>query len=78
LHGLKPSPAAYGGAVGWIDSRQRADFAIAIRSVFQYEPTFSLSAGAGIVAESLPEREYEESVNKMNTMMKCIVLAEQV
>jgi salicylate synthetase len=65
----------YAGAVGWVDSRGRADLAIAIRSAFQYGNTCHLNAGAGIVAESVPEREFIESVNKMNTMLSQIVMA---
>ena len=64
----------YAGAVGWVNSRGRADLAIAIRSAFQYGDTIHLNAGAGIVAESVPEREYVESVNKMNTMLSQIVM----
>ncbi len=67
----------YGGAVGWIDSRGQADLALAIRSAFQYGNTVHLNAGAGIVAESLPEREYAESVSKMNTMLGYIVLTDE-
>ena len=66
----------YGGGVGWVDSRGRADIAIAIRSAFQYGDTFHLNAGAGIVAESVPEREYQESVNKMNTMLSQVVFSD--
>jgi len=64
----------YAGAIGWVDSDGRADLAIAIRSVYQYGETIALNAGAGIVAESLPEREYMESVHKMNTMRTQLVL----
>lgn len=63
----------YAGCIGWIDSRGTADLAIAIRSVYQYGDSISLNAGAGIVAESVPENEYIESVNKMNTMLANIV-----
>jgi salicylate synthetase len=66
----------YGGAVGWIDSQGAADLSIGIRSVYGYEQSTVLNAGAGIVAESQPEREYVESVNKMNTMFHQVVLAE--
>ena len=65
----------YAGAVGYVDERGRADLAIAIRSAFQYGRTVHLNAGAGIVAESKPDFEYIESVNKMNTMLSQIVLA---
>ncbi|KYF89985.1 salicylate synthase [Sorangium cellulosum] len=64
----------YGGTVGWIDSRGAADMAIAIRAVYQYGSTVRLNAGAGIVAESIKESEYIESVNKMNTMRSQLVL----
>jgi salicylate synthetase len=64
----------YAGGIGWVDSAGRADLAIAIRSVYQYGNRVCLNAGAGIVAESIPENEYIESVNKMNTMLSNLVL----
>jgi len=64
----------YAGGIGWVDSRGMADLAIAIRSVYQYGDSIYLNAGAGIVAESVPENEYMESVNKMNTMLTNLVL----
>lgn len=64
----------YAGGIGWVDSRGMADLAIAIRSVYQYSDSIYLNAGAGIVAESVPENEYIESVNKMNTMLTNLVL----
>lgn len=64
----------YGGTVGWIDSRGAADMAIAIRAVYQYGSAVRLNAGDGIVAESIEEREYIESVNKMNTIRSQLVL----
>ena len=63
----------YAGGIGWIDSSGAADLAIAIRSVYQYGDSICLNAGAGIVAESVPEKEYIESVNKMNTMLTNLV-----
>ena len=64
----------YAGAVGWIDSRGRADLALSLRSVYQYGDRVRLNAGAGIIAESVPQNEYIESVNKMNTMLNNLVL----
>jgi salicylate synthetase len=64
----------YAGGIGWVNSEGMADLAIAIRSVYQYGNCISLNAGAGIVAESIPENEYVESVNKMNTMLTNLVL----
>ncbi|MEH2080285.1 MAG: chorismate-binding protein [Nostoc sp.] len=64
----------YAGGIGWVDSSGAADIAIAIRSVYQYGNSIYLNAGAGIIAESVPENEYIESVNKMNTMLTNLVL----
>ncbi|MGK7928572.1 MAG: anthranilate synthase component I family protein, partial [Spirulina sp.] len=66
----------YAGGIGWVSDNGEADFALAIRSVFQYGDTIHLNAGAGIVAESVPAHEYIESVNKMNTMLANLVLDE--
>jgi len=64
----------YAGSIGWVSDNGRADFALAIRSVFQYGDIIHLNAGAGIVAESVPGNEYIESVNKMNTMLANLVV----
>ncbi|HBR00169.1 anthranilate synthase component I family protein [Roseofilum sp. Belize Diploria] len=64
----------YAGTLGWVSSNGTADFALAIRSVFQYGDTIHLNAGAGIIAESVPGNEYIESVNKMNTMLANLVI----
>lgn len=64
----------YAGGIGWVDSNGAADLAIAIRSVYQYGDAIHLNAGAGIVAESDTQKEYIESVNKMNTMFTNLVL----
>ena len=64
----------YAGGVGWIDSNGATDLAIAIRSAYQYGNRIYLNAGAGIVAESEPHKEYIESVNKMNTMLTNLVM----
>ncbi len=64
----------YAGAIGWVNSKGESDLAIAIRSVYQYGNSVHLNAGAGIIAESVPEKEYVESVNKMNTMLSNLVM----
>lgn len=64
----------YAGGIGYINSQGIADLAIAIRSAYQYNDSVYFNAGAGIVAESVPENEYLESVNKMNTMLTNLVL----
>lgn len=64
----------YARGIGWINSQGTADLAIAIRSAYQYDDFIYFNAGAGIVAESVPQNEYLESVNKMNTMLTNLVL----
>lgn len=64
----------YAGAIGWINSQEEVDLAIPIRSAYQYGEWIYLNAGAGIMAESIAENEYIESVNKMNTMLTNLVL----
>lgn len=64
----------YAGAMGWVDSHGASDLAIGIRSAFEDASGVSMSAGAGVIAESSPEREYEETVHKMRTMQEQLVL----
>ncbi len=58
----------YAGAIGWIDSDGSADLAIAIRTVFQRGSRVFFWAGAGIVADSDPADEYEETWHKMRAI----------
>ncbi|ADG06610.1 anthranilate synthase component I family protein [Kyrpidia tusciae] len=55
----------YGGAVGFIDWRGNVNLAIMIRSVVQVGDVFYLQAGAGIVADSVPEMEWRECGHKL-------------
>ena len=64
----------YAGAMGWVDSHGASDLAIGLRSAFEDANGVSMSAGAGIIAESIPEREYEETVHKMRAMQEQLVL----
>jgi salicylate synthetase len=68
------SRGLYAGAVGWVGSDGAADLAIALRSAFEDKNGVSMRAGAGIIAESVPELEYEETVNKMRTIQEKLVL----
>jgi salicylate synthetase len=65
---------AYAGAIGWVDSDGMCDLAIALRSAFEADGGTSMCAGAGIVAESTPWREYEETVHKLKTIQERLVL----
>ncbi|MDW8327624.1 MAG: anthranilate synthase component I [Anaerolineales bacterium] len=66
----------YGGAVGYFSFDGALDTCIAIRTAVVHGRTVSVQAGAGIVADSDPAREYEETVNKAKAMMKAVELAE--
>jgi len=65
----------YGGAVGYFSFNKSMDFAIAIRTIVLQSGRAYIQAGAGIVADSIPENEYEETVNKCKAMLKAIRLA---
>ena len=67
----------YGGAVGYIDFTDHMDTCIALRTIVMTGQTAYLQAGAGIVADSVPASEYEETLNKAKGMLKAIEVAEQ-
>ncbi|MEO1998275.1 MAG: anthranilate synthase component I [Planctomycetaceae bacterium] len=67
----------YAGAVGYIDFTGNMDTCIALRTlVFQGQTVF-MQAGAGVVADSVPELEYMETLNKAKGLLKAIAVAEQ-
>ena len=65
----------YGGAVGYIGFNGNMDMAITIRTIFIKDEKIYLQAGAGIVADSDPQRELEEVDNKIKGMIKALELA---
>jgi anthranilate synthase component 1 len=67
----------YGGAVGYFSFSGNADTAITIRTLVVKDGVAYVQAGGGIVADSAPELEYQESVNKAHAVLKAIKLAEQ-
>lgn len=67
----------YAGAVGYFSFSGNMDTCINIRTIVIKDRRAYIQAGAGIVADSHPEREYEETCNKARAMMKAIELAEQ-
>jgi anthranilate synthase component I len=67
----------YAGAVGYFSFSGNMDVAINIRTVVIKGRQAYIQAGAGIVADSEPEREYEETCNKARAMMKAVELAER-
>ncbi len=66
----------YGGAIGYISLNQNIDFAIAIRTATILDNKAYIQAGAGIVADSIPEKEYLESISKASSIMKALDSAE--
>ncbi|MEW6408698.1 MAG: anthranilate synthase component I [Nitrospirota bacterium] len=67
----------YAGAVGYISFSGNMDTCITIRTILINDGKAYIQAGAGIVADSDPEREYIETVNKAKGMMKAIEMAEE-
>ena len=67
----------YGGAVGYFSYGGNMDFCITIRTMLLKEGTVYLQAGAGIVADSDPETEYKETLNKAEGMVQAVRLAEK-
>jgi anthranilate synthase component 1 len=66
----------YAGAVGYFDFSGNLDTAIAIRTIIIKDGVAHVQAGAGIVADSIPEREYQECLNKAQAMLTAISQAE--
>lgn len=70
IRDLEPIPRGwYGAPVGWIDSNCDGQFAVAIRSAVAQESRAWVYAGAGIVADSIPRREWEETELKFRPML---------
>ncbi|PMP96227.1 MAG: anthranilate synthase component I, partial [Thermodesulfobacterium geofontis] len=67
----------YAGAVGYFGFSGNMDFCITIRTLFQKNKKLYLQAGAGIVADSDPEREYEETINKAKALFKAVEMVKE-
>ncbi|MDD6400058.1 MAG: anthranilate synthase component I [Lachnospiraceae bacterium] len=66
----------YGGAIGYIDFTGNMDTCIAIRIAYKKNGKVFVRSGAGIVADSVPEKEYEECINKAKASLKALEMAE--
>ena len=66
----------YGGAIGYIDFTGNMDTCIAIRTAYKRGGKVFVRSGAGIVADSVPESEYREAVNKAAAVVKALRQAE--
>jgi anthranilate synthase component 1 len=65
----------YGGAVGYVSYSGNLDLAIAIRTLVTRGESIYVQAGAGIVFDSDPEREYEETLSKARAVLRAVTLA---
>lgn len=67
----------YGGAIGYIDFTGNMDTCIAIRIAYKKNGKVFVRSGAGIVADSVPEKEYTECINKARAVVDALKLAEE-
>lgn len=75
---LEPAQrGVYAGAVLYVDYADNLDSCIAIRTIELREGIATIEAGAGIVSDSVPEKEYEECLNKARALFRAIELAER-
>lgn len=68
----------YAGAVGYFSLNGNMDTCITIRTLILHKGKVYVQAGAGIVADSQPELEYKETVNKAKALMKAVLFAEEM
>jgi anthranilate synthase component 1 len=66
----KSKRGLYSGAIGYLSANGNIDFALAIRTMILKEGTAYIQAGAGIVHDSVPESEYQETINKLKTFLE--------
>ncbi|MBR1798111.1 MAG: anthranilate synthase component I [Clostridiales bacterium] len=67
----------YGGAIGYIDFTGNMDTCIAIRIAYKKNGKVFVRSGAGIVADSVPQKEYQECLNKARASLKALELAQE-
>lgn len=67
----------YAGAVAYVDFAENLDSCISIRTIHMQNGIASIQAGAGVVADSIPAREFDETVNKARALFNAIEMAEQ-
>jgi anthranilate synthase component 1 len=68
----------YGGAIGYLDFAGNLDTCIAIRIAYNKNGKVFVRSGAGIVADSVPETEYQECINKAAAVVNALKLAQEV
>lgn len=67
----------YGGAIGYIDFTGNMDTCIAIRIAYKKNGRVFVRSGAGIVADSDPEKEYNECINKAKAVIRALELGQE-
>jgi anthranilate synthase component I len=67
----------YAGAVGYVDFSGNMDTCIALRTLVVQGNQAYIQAGAGIVADSVPASEYQETLNKARGLLKAVEITEQ-
>ncbi|WP_197472172.1 chorismate-binding protein, partial [Oleiphilus sp. HI0067] len=67
----------YGGAVGYLSWSGNMDTAIAIRTAVIKDDVLHIQAGAGVVADSVPLNEWEETMNKGRAVFRAVAMATQ-
>ncbi len=78
IHALEPHPRGpYAGAIGYLSANGNADTCIAIRTLWMLGDTVHVQAGAGVVADSLPENEYRETRHKAQALLAAVAQAEK-
>jgi anthranilate synthase component 1 len=71
IHALEPVPRKfYAGGVGYFSANGSMDMCIALRTALVKDNVLTLQAGGGVVADSVPDMEYEESCNKAKALMR--------
>ncbi len=68
----------YGGAIGYVDFTGNLDTCIAIRTAYKKNGKVFVRSGAGIVADSVPENEYRECLNKAQAVMDAVAAGQEV
>ena len=77
IHRLEPTdPGVYAGAVGYFDYSGNMDMCITIRTLVLADGEALIQAGAGIVADSVPAREFDETENKAKALFRAVEIAE--
>ena len=77
IHDLEPEPRGpYAGAVGYFSFNGDMDFCITIRTITIHHNRLSIQVGAGIVADSSPEGEYQETLKKAGAMFRTLERAD--